>query len=89
MSEPILGVDHISLSFKGVQAIDDVSFEVAAGQLFSIIGPNGAGKTSIFNSISQVYRPQEGDIRWKGESIMGMRPDRVAGLGLARTFQNI
>ena len=89
MSEPILVVDHISLSFKGIQAIDDVSFEVAAGQLFSIIGPNGAGKTSIFNSISQVYRPQEGDIRWKGESIMGMRPDRVAGLGLARTFQNI
>ena len=89
MSEPILVVDHISLSFKGVQAIDDVSFEVAPGQLFSIIGPNGAGKTSIFNSISQVYRPQEGDIRWKGESIMGMRPDRVAGLGLARTFQNI
>ena len=89
VSEPILVVDHISLSFKGVQAIDDVSFEVAGGQLFSIIGPNGAGKTSIFNSISQVYRPQEGDIRWKGESIMGMRPDRVAGLGLARTFQNI
>jgi len=89
VSEPILVVDHISLSFKGVQAIDDVSFEVAAGQLFSIIGPNGAGKTSIFNSISQVYRPQEGDIRWKGETIMGMRPDRVAGLGLARTFQNI
>ena len=89
MSEPILVVDHINLSFKGVQAISDVSFEVFPGQLFSIIGPNGAGKTSIFNSISQVYRPQEGDIRWKGESIMGMRPDRVAGLGLARTFQNI
>jgi branched-chain amino acid transport system ATP-binding protein len=57
--------------------------------LFSIIGPNGAGKTSIFNSISQVYRPQEGDICWKGESILGQRPDLVAGLGIARTFQNI
>ena len=89
MSAPLLVIDRISLAFKGVRAIDDVSFEVEDGQLFAIIGPNGAGKTSIFNSISQVYRPQEGDIRWKGESIMGMRPDRVAALGIARTFQNI
>ena len=89
VSAPLLVIDRISLAFKGVRAIDDVSFEVEDGQLFAIIGPNGAGKTSIFNSISQVYRPQEGDIRWKGESIMGMRPDRVAALGIARTFQNI
>ena len=89
MSPPLLVIDRISLAFKGVRAIDDVSFEVEDGQLFAIIGPNGAGKTSIFNSISQVYRPQDGDIRWKGESIMGMRPDRVAALGIARTFQNI
>ncbi|MBC8194593.1 MAG: ABC transporter ATP-binding protein [Acidimicrobiia bacterium] len=86
---PILQVDDISLSFKGVKAITNVSFDVADGELFAIIGPNGAGKTSIFNSISQVYRPQKGDIRWKGESIMGSRPDRVAELGVARTFQNI
>ena len=59
------------------------------GELFAIIGPNGAGKTSIFNAISQVYRPQSGDIRWKGESIMGLRPDKVAERGIARTFQNI
>ena len=89
MSGSLLEVDSISLSFKGVKAITDVSFQVAEGELFSIIGPNGAGKTSIFNSISQVYRPQEGDIRWKGRSIMGQRPDRVAELGIARTFQNI
>ena len=89
MSESLLEVDSISLSFKGVKAITDVSFQVTEGELFSIIGPNGAGKTSIFNSISQVYRPQEGDIRWKGRSIMGQRPDRVAELGIARTFQNI
>ncbi|MDP6697659.1 MAG: ABC transporter ATP-binding protein [Acidimicrobiales bacterium] len=88
-SAPVLQVDDISLSFKGVKAITDVSFDVADGELFSIIGPNGAGKTSIFNSISQVYRPQQGDISWKGESIMGFRPDRVAELGIARTFQNI
>ncbi|MEC8814258.1 MAG: ABC transporter ATP-binding protein [Actinomycetota bacterium] len=89
MSGSLLEVDSISLSFKGVKAINDVSFQVAEGELFAIIGPNGAGKTSIFNSISQVYRPQEGDIRWKGRSIMGQRPDRVAELGIARTFQNI
>ena len=88
-ADSILEVDAINLSFKGVQAITDVSFQVGAEELFAIIGPNGAGKTSIFNSISQVYRPQEGDIRWKGESIMGSRPDHVAEKGIARTFQNI
>jgi branched-chain amino acid transport system ATP-binding protein len=82
-------VDHISLAFKGVKAIDDVSFTVHEEELFAVIGPNGAGKTSIFNSISQVYRPQEGDIRWKGKSLFGTRPDRVAELGITRTFQNI
>ena len=89
MSGPLLELDGISLSFKGVKAITDVSFKVGEGELFAIIGPNGAGKTSIFNSISQVYRPQEGDIRWKGKSIMGQRPDHIAGMGIARTFQNI
>lgn len=86
---PLLKVDDVSLRFGGVTAIDAVSFEVRYGELFAIIGPNGAGKTSIFNSISQVYRPQSGDICWKGRSIMGERPDRVARLGIARTFQNI
>ncbi|MAT36881.1 MAG: ABC transporter ATP-binding protein [Actinomycetota bacterium] len=89
MNQPLLEVKDISLSFKGVKAISNVSFQVQEGELFSIIGPNGAGKTSIFNSISQVYRPQEGDILWKGNSIRGQRPDVVAGLGIARTFQNI
>ena len=82
MSEPILEADGITLRFGGVTAIRDVSFHVNEGELFSIIGPNGAGKTSIFNTISQVYRPQEGDIRWKGASIMGHRPDFVAELGI-------
>jgi len=89
LDDALLDVEGISLSFKGVKAITDVSFRVGREELFAIIGPNGAGKTSIFNSISQVYRPQEGDIRWKGTSIMGSRPDRVAKLGIARTFQNI
>jgi branched-chain amino acid transport system ATP-binding protein len=85
----VLEVDEINLRFGGVTAIDDVSFSVDEGELFAIIGPNGAGKTSIFNTISGVYRPQQGEIRWRGESIIGLRPDRVAALGIARTFQNI
>lgn len=89
MPEILLEVDEITLRFGGVTAINGVSFHVNDGELFSIIGPNGAGKTSIFNTISQVYHPQEGDIQWRGQSIMGMRPDKVAGLGIARTFQNI
>jgi branched-chain amino acid transport system ATP-binding protein len=90
MSDPyILEVEDITLRFGGVTAIDGVSFHVNEGELFAVIGPNGAGKTSVFNSISQVYKPQEGDIRWKGTSIMGSRPDAVANLGIARTFQNI
>jgi len=86
---PLLSFDDVRLSFKGVRAIDGVSFQVNEGELFSIIGPNGAGKTSIFNCINQVYRPQEGDIRWKGDSILGVKPNRTAELGIARTFQNI
>ena len=85
----LLEVDDIKLSFKGVKAIDGVSFHVDDGELFAIIGPNGAGKTSIFNSLNQLYRPQEGDIRWKGSSIMGLKPHKTAQLGIARTFQNI
>ena len=89
MADHLLEVDDITLRFGGVTAINSVGFHVNDGELFSIIGPNGAGKTSIFNTLSQVYRPQEGDIRWKGQSIMGQRPDKVAELGIARTFQNI
>ena len=85
----LLEVEDITLRFGGVTAISRVSFDVQPGELFAIIGPNGAGKTSIFNTISQVYEPQQGDIRFQGESLMGLRPDKVADLGIARTFQNI
>lgn len=85
----VVEAEGLHLSFGGVRAIQDVSFSVREGELFSIIGPNGAGKTSIFNCISGVYRPQEGSIRWRGQEILGTRPDRVAHLGVARTFQNI
>ena len=85
----LLEAEDISLSFKGLQALSGVGFHVDQGELFAIIGPNGAGKTSIFNCLNGVYRPQRGDIRWAGKSILGVRPDRVARLGIARTFQNI
>ena len=85
----LLEVRDLLLYFKGVKAVDDVSFHVDDGELFAIIGPNGAGKTSLFNCINQVYRPQKGDILWKGESLMGLKPNQTAERGIARTFQNI
>lgn len=89
VSEPLVELRGVSLSFKGVKALSDINFVVNEGELFAVIGPNGAGKTSIFNCINGVYKPQKGDVLWKGDSIIGTRPDRVAELGVARTFQNI
>jgi len=89
MAESLLDFRDVHLSFAGVKALDGVSFHVDEGELFAIIGPNGAGKTSTFNCLNGVYVPQRGDIRWKGESIRGKRPDKIAHLGIARTFQNI
>ena len=85
----LLVVKDVRLSFAGVVALDGVSFQVDPGELFAIIGPNGAGKTSIFNCLNGVYRPQEGTISLDGNSILGMKPNRIAELGIARTFQNI
>ena len=87
--EHLLEFDGVSLSFAGVTALDEVSFFVDDDELFAIIGPNGAGKTSAFNCLNGVYKPQQGDILWRGKSILGTRPDRIAELGIARTFQNI
>lgn len=87
--EHLLEVRDVHLSFKGVKAVDGVSFYVDDGELFAIIGPNGAGKTSLFNSINQVYHPEEGEVLWKGESLMGLKPNVTAERGIARTFQNI
>ena len=89
MSDHLLEFNDVSLSFKGVKALDDVSFTVNPGELFAIIGPNGAGKTSTFNCINGVYKPQAGSILWNGANIAGKRPDKIAKLGIARTFQNI
>jgi branched-chain amino acid transport system ATP-binding protein len=85
----LIEVDDLELSFGGTRAIDGVSFDVKRGELFAIIGPNGAGKTSIFNCISGVYEPQRGSIRYLGQELLGTRPDKIAKMGIARTFQNI
>jgi branched-chain amino acid transport system ATP-binding protein len=86
---PLLEFTNIHLSFGGLKVLDDVSFQVQHGELFAIIGPNGAGKTSMFNCLSGVYEPQEGSIRFLGQELIGMKPDRIAALGMARTFQNV
>jgi branched-chain amino acid transport system ATP-binding protein len=89
MSPALLVVKDVRLAFAGVVALDGVSFQVDPGELFAIIGPNGAGKTSIFNCLNGVYHPQEGSISLGGHSLLGMKPNRIAKLGIARTFQNI
>jgi len=84
-----LKVEKLGLSFGGVQALADISFDVEKGQIVAIIGPNGAGKTSTLNCISGFYRPQKGDVHFRDKKITRMAPDRVARLGISRTFQNI
>jgi branched-chain amino acid transport system ATP-binding protein len=86
--EPLLTVRALVKSFGGVRAVDGLSFEVRPGQTVSIIGPNGSGKTTAFNLISGVLRPDSGDITFGGVRIDGRRPELIAELGLARTFQN-
>jgi len=86
---PILTFADVRLSFAGVRAIAGVSFGVGRQELFAVIGPNGAGKTSIFNVISGVYRPQAGQVTFAGIDLVGLRPHQIAGLGVARTFQNV
>ena len=86
---PILEAAHVTLAFGGVKALNDVSFGVRDGELFSIIGPNGAGKTSIVNCISGRYRPTEGSILYRGRDITRLKPNARAPLGIGRTFQNL
>jgi branched-chain amino acid transport system ATP-binding protein len=87
--ETILSFEGVELSFRGVKAINGVSFTVGRRELFAVIGPNGAGKTSIFNVLSGVYRPQRGRVVFDGVDIVGRRPPRIAAAGMARTFQNV
>ena len=85
----LLAVENVSLSFGGVKAIRDVSFDIRKGEIRAIIGPNGAGKTSMLNVINGFYHPQEGTITFKGKKRRDMRPYLAASQGIARTFQNV
>jgi branched-chain amino acid transport system ATP-binding protein len=85
----LLEICEVTKRFGGLCAISNCSIDVEAGRTHGIIGPNGAGKTTLFNLITGIYRPSSGDIRFKRESITGLRPNRVAAMGVGRTFQNI
>ena len=85
----LLQIDQISLSFSGIRALRDVSFSFEQGSLHAVIGPNGAGKTSLFNCVSGLYRPDQGKILFKGQDITHQQPHKIAGLGVARMFQNL
>ena len=85
----LLEIDKLSLSFGGLRAISELDLEVSDNEIVSIIGPNGAGKSSVFNVISGVYLPTEGDVRLGGQSIVGYKPHTIARKGIARTFQSL
>ena len=85
----LLRVENLSIAFGGVKAVDGVGFEVNPGEVFTIIGPNGAGKTTVFNLISRIYPPSSGRMLFGDTALERIAPHRVAGLGIARTFQNI
>lgn len=85
----LLSVENVSLSFGGVQAVTDISFNIMEGEVRAIIGPNGAGKTSLLNIINGFYHPQEGVINFRGKQRRRMKPYQAAASGIARTFQNV
>ena len=89
MSEPILQVTNLSKSFGGVQAVKDVSFDLMENQVLGVIGPNGAGKTTLINLLTGFIRPDRGEVLFRGKNLAGMRPYKVANLGVARTFQMV
>ena len=87
--EPLLTLNKVTKRFGGLTAVQDVDLQIWPGEIISVIGPNGAGKTTVFNLITGIYRPTEGNIAISGKSIVGLKPDQVLVRGIARTFQNI
>jgi len=85
----LLEVDHVTLRFGGVVALDDVSFDLYQGEILGLIGPNGAGKTTAFNVMTGVYKPTAGEVRFAGVRVTGRKPFEINRMGIARTFQNI
>ena len=86
---PLLELQNVTRRFGGVVALDDVSFSVEQGEIAGLIGPNGAGKTTAFNVITRLYRPDSGDVRYDGASLLRTRAHSIVGRGIARTFQNV
>src|SRR2546422_9779063 len=85
---PLLEVEHVSKRFGGIVALDAVSFSAEAGEIVGLIGPNGAGKATAFNVITRLYTPDEGGVRFDGESLLGTPPSAIGRRGNARTVQN-
>ncbi len=88
-SAPLLEAKAVVKRFGGLIAVDRMNFVVYPGQMVSIIGPNGAGKTTFFNTLTGIYKPEEGQIHFNGHNLVGRRPDQIASMGITRTFQNI
>ena len=86
---PLLSVETVTRRFGGIVALDDVTFDVAAGEIVGLIGPNGAGKTTAFNVITRLYTPDEGRVVFRGRDILDVPLHKVVRLGIARTFQNL
>ncbi|MDF1721334.1 MAG: ABC transporter ATP-binding protein [Minwuia sp.] len=89
MSTGILEVEDVQVRFGGIVALDGVSFTMPEGKIVGLIGPNGAGKTTLFNCLSRLYIPNDGDIRFKGKTILDSPPHHIADIGIGRTFQNL
>ena len=89
MSDILLSAHDLTVRFGGVLAVNQVSFDVRQGEVFTLIGPNGAGKTTVFNLISRIYTPTSGYLQFNGQRLSDMPAHQVAGMGIARTFQNI
>jgi len=88
-NEVMISIDDLCLSFGGLQAINSVDLDIRAGEILAIIGPNGAGKTCILNCINGFYHPHKGKILYQNRDLTGLKPNKIASLGIARTFQNI
>jgi branched-chain amino acid transport system ATP-binding protein len=84
----LLELDRVSVSFAGLNALTDVSFDLEAGQIRAVIGPNGAGKSTLFNAITGYIPTRAGAVRFAGNNVLGMQPHRISALGMRRTFQN-
>jgi len=85
----MLGINDLAISFGGIIALAGIDLKVEEMEILAVIGPNGSGKTTLFNCISGVYKPDRGEVLFEGKSLLGLSPDSIAHLGIARTFQNL